>query len=199
METIMAIIRMLSLDIDLIVRSRMLIRLSYFRTRRKQGNALVDPRLDLLDGSIFDGKSVLDIGCNSGNITISLGKPLVFHYYARGHRLIIEIFSIAKKYRPKYIHGVDIDKTLVNKAHTNLRIAYSLNNPKNENSALPIDLSLRFHYFPQSMSNMFGLIPMAVPPDYDCSHFPHNVQFETMDWTETPYQLGQPQYDTILA
>lgn len=78
METIMAIIRMLSLDIDLIVRSRLLIRLSYFRTRRKQGNALVDPRLDLLDGSIFDGKSVLDIGCNSGNITISLGKPLFF-------------------------------------------------------------------------------------------------------------------------
>lgn len=88
---------------------------------------------------------------------------------------------------------------MIRKANTNLRIAYSLNNPANETSASAIDLSMRFHYFPQSMSNMFGLLPMAVPPNYDRTKFPHNVYFDTMDWTEKKYDENEPKYDTILA
>ena len=145
--------------------------------RRKQGTALVDPRIDLLDCSYFDGKRILDIGCNSGNITI----------------------AIAKKYQPKLIKGLDIDESLIKKAKTNLRVAHSLRNPENENTSLPIDLSMRFHHFPQSMTNMFGLLPINLPPNADHTVFPYNVDFETVDWTEKKYNENEPKYDTIMA
>lgn len=151
---------------------------SYYSVRRKQGTALVDPRVDLLDKSYFNGKRVLDIGCNSGNITI----------------------SIAKKYDPTFIHGIDIDESLIKKANTNLRVAYSLGDPKDkETSNSRIDLSFRFHHFPQSMTNMFGFLPMTVPPNFERSHFPYNVQFDTMDWTEKKHCDNEAKYDTIMA
>lgn len=33
-----------------------------------------DPRLNVMRSEWFQGKDCLDIGCNSGNITISIGK-----------------------------------------------------------------------------------------------------------------------------
>lgn len=47
----------------------------------------IDPRIDLLDSALFKDKCVLDIGCNSGNITVALGKHIntaeinTTHYY----------------------------------------------------------------------------------------------------------------------
>lgn len=49
------------------------------------------------------------------------------------------------------------------------------------------------------MSNIFGLLPMAVPPNFERSHFPFNVQFDTMDWTEKKYNENEPKFDTIMA
>ncbi|KAI8646781.1 Bicoid-interacting protein 3-domain-containing protein [Parasitella parasitica] len=145
------------------------------RSRRKQGNALIDPRLDLLDSGLFENKHILDIGCNSGNISI----------------------AIAKKYKVASVHGVDIDDSLVSKANVNLCVAYSLAHPEKSS---PIDLSLRFNYFPQSMTNMFGMMPISLPPmkHKEKQNFPFNVYFETKDWTQTPIEKYN-QYDTILA
>lgn len=148
----------------------------YFRTRHPQGDATIDYRIDLLDASIFNGKSVLDLGCNSGNITIAL----------------------AQKYKPSFIKGIDIDENLIRKANTNLRIAYSLRDP-NMKELKHIDLALQSHYFPKCLSNMYGLLQMAVPPTFERTEFPWTVEFETVDWTENPYNPNEQQYDTILA
>ncbi|CAD8190848.1 unnamed protein product [Paramecium pentaurelia] len=53
-----------------------------------------DPRLTILDSIYFENKSILDIGCNDGTLTL----------------------LIALKHYPKLIRGIDIDYTLINKA-----------------------------------------------------------------------------------
>ncbi|KAI8984703.1 Bicoid-interacting protein 3-domain-containing protein [Mycotypha africana] len=153
---------------------------AYYTQRRKQGNAVIDPRIDLVDASVFKHKRILDIGCNSGNLTI----------------------AIAKMYDIISIHGVDIDEGLISKANKNARVAYSLQNPHETNdintTTMPFDLSLRFHYFPQSMTNMFGMLPMTLPPNCPKPKgFPYNVTFETMDWTTA--DVEKETYDTVLA
>ncbi|KAI7904943.1 Bicoid-interacting protein 3-domain-containing protein [Cokeromyces recurvatus] len=140
---------------------------------------MIDPRIDLLDRSLFENKHILDIGCNTGNICIAL----------------------AKKYNVASVHGIDIDEKLIYKAQKNLRIAYSLENPHKQTDDA-IDLSFRFHYFPQSMTNMFGLMPMALPPTLESekkNQYPYNVHFETLDWIATKEAEHANHYDTILA
>ncbi|CAM9222415.1 unnamed protein product, partial [Choristocarpus tenellus] len=51
----------------------------------------MDPRLKLVKASWFKGKECLDVGCNSGVLTIAL----------------------ARKFRPKTMVGIDIDATLI--------------------------------------------------------------------------------------
>lgn len=133
---------------------------------------MIDHRIDLLNESLFKGKSILDIGCNSGNIAIAL----------------------ARKYKTGYIKGVDIDETLIKKANINLHVAYSLRDPLGQT-----DLSLRSHYFPQCMSNMFGFVPMAVPPNFEKTSFPWNIEFEAVDWAHDAYDENEPTYDTVMA
>ncbi|KAF7726580.1 hypothetical protein EC973_008625 [Apophysomyces ossiformis] len=144
------------------------------KDRRNKGRDH-DSRLDLLDASLFEKKQVLDIGCNSGNISI----------------------IIAQRYKPAFLKGVDIDPYLINKAQSVLRIAYSLQNPDEDvDKTQAIDLSMRFHHFPRSMTNLFGFIPMATPPSYTSTEFPHNVQFQEGDWVEME---DEKKYDTIVA
>ena len=57
-----------------------------------------DPRLQLLQRSWFEGRSVLDIGCNSGVIT----------------------FAMAEQFAPSSILGVDIDGHLISRAQGRL-------------------------------------------------------------------------------
>ncbi|KAG0164950.1 hypothetical protein DFQ28_009469 [Apophysomyces sp. BC1034] len=147
---------------------------NYYDDRRNKGKDY-DSRLDLLDASLFEKKQVLDIGCNSGNISV----------------------IIAQRYGPSFVKGVDIDKHLIGKAQSVLRIAYSLQNPeKASDNASPIDLSMRFHYFPRSMTNLFGFVPMSTPPSFTSTDFPHNVHFQEGDWMELE---DEKKYDTILA
>lgn len=54
-----------------------------------------DPRLKLLDQSWFEGKKCLDIGCNSGKLTA----------------------EIAVTFKPRYMLGIDVDQTLIDKAN----------------------------------------------------------------------------------
>ncbi|KAI8889287.1 Bin3-domain-containing protein [Backusella circina FSU 941] len=146
---------------------------SYYTARRKG-----DRRLNLLEPNLFEDKRVLDIGCNSGNISI----------------------LIAKEYQPSFIKGVDIDPKLISKAETNLRMTYSLgkpeNGPKEKVEKLDLDPSLKYHYFPQSMTNMFGWIPTNVPPSFESTAFPFNITFEACDWTAVQ---SDEKYNTILG
>ncbi|KAI7889258.1 Bicoid-interacting protein 3-domain-containing protein [Mucor mucedo] len=153
-----------------------LTRFAIYRTRHLQGDALIDHRIDMLDPTLFNGKYILDIGCTSGNIAIAL----------------------ARKYKLAYIKGVDIDETLIKKAINNLRATYSLRKP-GETVPESFDLSLRSHYFPQSMTNMFGMIPMAVPPNFPKTEFPWTVDFEAVDWAKDVYDENEPKYDTLMA
>ena len=57
-----------------------------------------DPRLDLLNADMFKGKEVLDIGCNTGQLTI----------------------AIAQEFHPHCITGIDIDKNLISTAQKNV-------------------------------------------------------------------------------
>ncbi|KAL4659961.1 7SK snRNA methylphosphate capping enzyme isoform X1 [Arapaima gigas] len=58
-----------------------------------------DPRMRILKPEWFQGKAVLDLGCNTGHLTL----------------------SIAKNWRPAHIVGLDIDGALVHAARQNVR------------------------------------------------------------------------------
>ncbi|CEG77874.1 hypothetical protein RMATCC62417_12556 [Rhizopus microsporus] len=152
---------------------------AYYTSRRvPKSKCYIDPRIDMLDPELFKSKQILDIGCNTGNITI----------------------AIAKKREPAHILGVDIDESLIQKAENNIRLVYSLSNPNTDSAELenPFDLTLKSHHFPLSMTHMFGFIPMAVPPDFkETENFPYNVSFKAADWTKE--QAEGEKYDTVLA
>ncbi|CAL4060439.1 unnamed protein product, partial [Meganyctiphanes norvegica] len=58
-----------------------------------------DARLNYLSASWFEGKEILDIGCNIGHITL----------------------TVARDYNPKRVVGIDIDKKLINIAQKNIK------------------------------------------------------------------------------
>lgn len=69
----------------------------------KQGNQIEDVRLEFLktfSESHFQNKKVLDIGCNSGMITL----------------------SVARMFHPQAILGIDIDSGLIDRARSNLEV-----------------------------------------------------------------------------
>lgn len=73
---------------------------NYYYKRLKAGEQETDIRLSIFEehSEYFKGKSLLDIGCNSGFITI----------------------NVAKKLKPASTLGIDIDEKLVNQARQNL-------------------------------------------------------------------------------
>ncbi|ORX63187.1 Bin3-domain-containing protein [Hesseltinella vesiculosa] len=147
---------------------------NYYNSRRKAATS-TDSRLALLAPSIFTNKTVLDIGCNSGNITL----------------------IIAREWSPAHIQGVDIDQQLITKAQSNLRLCHSLKPPAGITADRPpnMDILLHCHYFPRSLAVMFGYLPSRTPPGYKTGQFPYNVAFTACDWMEST----QEKVDTILA
>ena len=73
-----------------------------------------DYRLDCFKSEWFEGKSVLDIGCNVGHLTL----------------------SIARDFEPKKIVGMDIDQKLIAAARKNIR--YYLSSNVTDTSKFPI-------------------------------------------------------------
>jgi 7SK snRNA methylphosphate capping enzyme len=90
--------------------------------------------------------------------------------------------------------GVDIDERLIHSAHMNLKQVYSLRDP--DSDIINTDIGLRYHYFPTSMSTMFGFIS-APPKTKHLTEFPNNVQFKAVDWLKTETEMEK--FDTILA
>ena len=65
---------------------------------RNSGSFASDSRLKLMKKEWFEGKTALDIGCNTGQVTI----------------------EIARKFNPKTILGIDIDENLIKTAKKNV-------------------------------------------------------------------------------
>ena len=91
-----------------------------------------DPRLDLFTSDMFHNKKCLDIGCNSGAITI----------------------KIARDFTPLFIEGVDLDPELIKRANKNVR--YSLggvssgftdSTTKQEIGMFPQNISFKTHNY----------------------------------------------------
>lgn len=101
------------------------------------------------------------------------------------------------RYLPAYVLGIDIDEALVHKAKQNVRMAYSLCDPTKKE--WNIDIHMRFHYFPRSMSNLYGYMPMHTPPGFESTEFPFNVKFKAGDWMEEGVEEHVEQYHTVLA
>ncbi|CAA9993026.1 unnamed protein product [Nesidiocoris tenuis] len=125
----------------------------------------VDLRLKMLSrvDNLFSDKDVLDIGCNTGNVTISVARDLG-----------------AKK-----VVGIDIDRTLVEMARSNLRkLSRSQGKTK----------------FPVSMPLVYG--SLDVPGLPNANHFPHNLSFIQGNYVlenDVLLELEKPQFDVILA
>lgn len=90
---------------------------------------LADPRLQCMDPVWFRGKRVLDIGCNSGVVTI----------------------EIAKRFSPCRIQGIDLDAGLIKKAQHELSLRASCCAPErrgpHRSSTLVPDLTGNMQYF----------------------------------------------------
>lgn len=85
------------------------------------------------------GKDVLDIGCNVGHVTL----------------------AVSRDFGPAKVVGVDIDRTLIEAARTNIR--HYVNCGKKDK------------FFPVSMPIVYG--PVDIPGVSEDKAFPHNVSF----------------------
>uniref|UniRef100_A0A4W3GB14 RNA methyltransferase n=1 Tax=Callorhinchus milii TaxID=7868 RepID=A0A4W3GB14_CALMI len=134
-----------------------------------------DPRLCVLKPHWFSGKDVLDLGCNSGHVTLSIAKHL----------------------KPSRIVGLDIDGALVHTARQNIRhfLSQDLLPPRGPGQAP--------RQFPLSLTKCKG--PIAAPPvclDASGPEFPNNVVFFQGNYvleTDELLDTQKPEYDVILC
>ncbi|KAK4057408.1 hypothetical protein OIO90_001477 [Microbotryomycetes sp. JL221] len=197
--------------------------LGYYNRRRQVGGDEADPRLRLLPKSWFKHKRVLDVGSNTGQLTITL----------------------AQTYEPALVIGVDIDERLTKLAHKQVELAWSRQQPLphltqaydrlNDTGQLT---ELEFKddtltqldtcYFPLSMPRMLGFLPTphqvlttfsqpstaeqdeTTNPNtktktrklmpIETKSFPLNIKFKTCDWVHThEFEPDKRGYHVILA
>jgi 7SK snRNA methylphosphate capping enzyme len=142
---------------------------AYYGYRQAHGDR-VDSRLFYLKQEWFQGKTILDIGCNAGLLTL----------------------DVAMLFEPATITGIDIDPSLIRKAKKTLKYRGSLVHPK-------LGTEDRLEYFPQSCLEVFGPVPRIVSDTGQASSlFPNNVYFQVGDWLSKEL-LSQEKFDVILA
>uniref|UniRef100_UPI00398F8799 7SK snRNA methylphosphate capping enzyme-like n=1 Tax=Pristiophorus japonicus TaxID=55135 RepID=UPI00398F8799 len=135
-----------------------------------------DPRLAVLQPAWFKGKDILDLGCNSGHLTLTIAKDL----------------------RPARIVGLDIDSALVYTARQNIRHFLS-----EDLLPSPGAVGQGPRHFPVSLSRCRG--PIAAPPvalDRGADEFPNNVTFIQGNYVLEKDELletQRPEYDVILC
>lgn len=109
-----------------------------------------DLRLKCFNKDWFEGKDVLDLGCNVGHITL----------------------TIARDFNPQVIKGIDIDPSLIKAAKNNLRYYVQSQVSVSGTSKKGMD-------FPMSFSVISGpLAAPVVLGSEDKLSFPHNVVFK---------------------
>ncbi|KAJ1976390.1 hypothetical protein H4R34_003997, partial [Dimargaris verticillata] len=151
-----------------------------------------EPRLAVLRPEWVHGQRVLDIGCNTGLITAYL----------------------AQHGSPQWIVGVDIDRTLVQKAKGHVNFVHSLQYPALSAHTRSTPPSVTdTHYFPLSMPLLYGQVaayhPLLVPVAYRASgqtlaqlpplRFPQNIFLYATNWAAEDLAALPTEYDLILA
>ena len=115
---------------------------NYYSNRTK--GYKTDPRVKLFRKEWFEHKSVLDVGCNSGHISL----------------------AISKIFQPFSVEGVDIDPELIARANYNLAMTKSV--------VLLNESQIIWDYFPLSAPVQLGLKPCECPNvTFRCSDWVH--------------------------
>lgn len=125
-----------------------------------------DPRLRLLEADWFRDKTVLDVGCGAGHMTL----------------------SIARRFGPAHILGVELDRQLVHAAKQNIRHFLSHDLVVDKRKTAPpssgegeweeLQQALSSTPFPLSFRVSRG--PLSAPPllpSSSSSSFPNNITF----------------------
>lgn len=166
-----------------------------------------DPRLRLLEADWFRDKTVLDVGCGTGHVTL----------------------AIARRFNPTHILGVELDKHLVQAAKQNIRhfLSHELvvveRGKRGEMAAPPppppppqqeekgeqeevmeeFQKALSLLSFPLSLRVSRGPLaapPLLLPPSSSSSRFPNNITFIQGDYVaEREAWPGRGQYDVIMC
>ncbi|XP_070810771.1 7SK snRNA methylphosphate capping enzyme [Pituophis catenifer annectens] len=147
-----------------------------------------DVRLRAMKPEWFQGREVLDIGCNVGHLTLSL----------------------AKKWGPARMVGLDIDGALIHSARQNIR-HYLSEEMQEEQQQRPQDshgeregVPPAKKTFPASLTASRGPIAApTVPQDgVDATVFPNNVIFVKGNYVldrDELLEAQKPEYDVILC
>lgn len=139
-----------------------------------------DPRIAALNkksNKYFKNKDVLDIGCNSGMITL----------------------IIAKKYLPRKIVGCDIDKKLIDLARKNIKHFQGDTNISGHSTQGELTIEKPPETFTSKRGDITAPILHSVNPD---GSFPNNVLFFSGDYcpkNNDNVNDQTPEYDTICA
>ncbi|XP_053218188.1 7SK snRNA methylphosphate capping enzyme [Podarcis raffonei] len=147
-----------------------------------------DPRLRVMKPEWFQGKEVLDVGCNVGHLTL----------------------SVAKKWGPARIVGVDIDGALIHSARQNIRhyLSEEMQEQQRDHDGGGTSSSQGARRakktFPASLMASRGPIAAPrVPQDgVDATVFPNNVFFVKGNYVLEQDELleaQKPEYDVILC
>lgn len=143
-------------------------------------DSVEDERLRYLDQKWFEGKRVLDVGCNIGLVTLYIAKHL----------------------KPKCIVGIDIDPHLVGVARKNIRHYLDVQKiePK-KRRRFPDSFSTEYGPLaapplPKTSTNSAATFNTI---NFD---FPNNVLFKTANYVpenDLSLEMIKPEYDVILA
>lgn len=131
-----------------------------------------DARLHLFKKDWIKSRKVLDIGCNAGHLTCSLGL----------------------RFRPKHITGVDIDHDLIRGARRYLIHMSSRADPISYKKGEDVP-DVPEDYFPSAIVSTHGQLHYnKMNPSW---MFPNNVTFRQGDWYNDADEWTT--YDTVLA
>ncbi|XP_041635025.1 7SK snRNA methylphosphate capping enzyme [Cheilinus undulatus] len=139
-----------------------------------------DPRLRLLEADWFRDRTVLDVGCGAGHMTL----------------------AIARRFNPTHILGVELDERLVHAARQNVRhfLSHDLvvgeRRKEGVGAKKPLPLSFRVSRGPLSAPPLFP--PSS--PSSSSSRFPDNITFIQGNYvSEKEVWPGRGQYDVIMC
>ncbi|KRT86728.1 methyltransferase, partial [Oryctes borbonicus] len=151
----------------------------------RNANNDVDSRLRCFSyhTDLFEGKDILDIGCNIGHITL----------------------SVARDFGAKSVVGLDIDKNLIGIARKNIKHYVSSESPRDDDCKDVKDRAVMksSELYPISMPILYGPIDIPGFNDKHKGHkFPYNVTFVQGNYVlddDSLLNLEQPQFDVILC
>ena len=157
--------------------------------RRGTSLEVLDSRVMSLDFDHFYNKTVLDVGCHCGLVTLQIARSL----------------------RPAYIKGIDIDYRLVNKAVTNWayeeKLAQVERKKKEPGNSQLIETIEALKKFPQSILQRDARFKETVLGSGNAKkmeiesevEYPHNVSFEISNILDIDELREKKKYDCVMC